>query len=127
MAAAPASSTIFATSTALMVLSLIPARIFTVTGRLMAVTSLLTKLPMASGCLSKALPAPVLMTFHAGHPQLISMMSNFFSRCCAAWIMSCMLFPKSCTATGCSSVLVWSMVAAFLLPRTMLVLLTNSV
>src|SRR5574341_1871755 len=127
MAAAPASSTNLATSTAFMVLSSMPILILTVTGFFTAFTSLLIKLAIFSGCLSISLPAPVLITFHAGQPQFTSIMSNFSCSSCAALTTSSSLWPNNCTATGLSISSVSTILQATLFPRTKEVLLTNSV
>ena len=127
IAAAPASSMSFATSRALMCVSSMPVRIFTVTGFCTAEASVLTKCDIFFRSFRSTLPAPVRITFHAGHPQLMSIMSKSSSRIFAAATTSGRLLPKSCTATGFSSGLVTSMACVLVLPRTSAVLLTNSV
>lgn len=127
IAAAPAFSASFATCTALMCFSSIPILIFTVTGLLTALASLFTNVAICSGCLSISLPAPVLMTFHAGHPQFTSIMSKCFSNIFAASIMSWTFVPNSWTAAGFSIGSVRMLFIVFVFARVIAVPLTNSV
>ena len=76
MAAAPAASHCFATSTQVTVSSSQPLRIFTVTGKLTAAVTAATILPHSAGSFISALPAPVAVILGAGQPMLMSIKSG---------------------------------------------------
>ena len=74
---------------------LIPFLIFIVIGLLTARFSFFMKLLICFGFFSSSDPAPVLMTFQAGQPQLMSIISNLFSTNFAALTTSSTELPKS--------------------------------
>ena len=99
MAAAPAASQAFATSTAVICSESQPARSFTVTGwpPLFFTTASVTR-PQRSGSSMRRLPAPEEVILGAGQPMLMSMKSNsYFWMSPAASPMVSGSAPNSCT------------------------------
>ena len=84
-----------ATLRALIFLSSIPVLILTVIGFCTLETNLFTNLLIFFGSFNKSDPAPVLITFHAGQPQLTSIISNLFCTSLAASTTSSIEFPNN--------------------------------
>ena len=99
----PQSSAILAISTALMLSSSQPERIFTLTGREVAFTTAFIIAPESSGIFISAEPSPFFIILVAGHPILISMAyTPRFSRNVAASAIISGSLPKSWIISGCS-------------------------
>ncbi len=104
IAAAPASSAIFANSTAFTFPPSQPLRNFTVTGHGTFFRTSSIMRAAFSGSFISALPSPLLTIFPTGHPIFISItsapdISYAFS---ADFPIHSMSLPKICAATGCS-------------------------
>ena len=105
IADAPASSTIPATSRALMQLLSHPLLIFAVTGTLTLSTTASTISPIFGGFFRSALPAcDLTATFGTGQPMFMSMMSGFmvFSMYSAAILNDLTSAPNICWEIGLS-------------------------
>ena len=100
----PTSSSILASSTALMLPLSQPRRIFAVTGTLTARTTASAMRAAFSGSFISALPSPFLTTLPTGQPMLISKMSapEISIAICAASAMQFTSLPKICAANGFS-------------------------
>ena len=100
MAEAPASSIIFAASTATTFSKSQPFRIFTVTGTFEFLTTAFTISFTSSKFNNNLLPSPFFTTFGAGHPIFISIISAMLLTYPAAYSIACMSLPNICIAFG---------------------------
>ena len=116
MALTPACSSIFASSTALMLPLSQPRRIFTVTGTGLAFTTASAMRAAFSGSFIRAEPSPLATTLPTGQPMLMSM-SAAPDTSAAIWAASAMHWtslPKIWAAAG------RSLSASFRRPRLFL-------
>ena len=116
MALTPACSSIFASSTALMLPLSQPRRIFTVTGTGLALTTASASRAAFSGSFIRAEPSPLATTLPTGQPMLMSIISapDTSAAMTAASAMQGISLPKIWAAAG------FSLGASFKRPRLFL-------